>query len=41
MGPKNDCFWENGLETLDFGFGTPKRHFLGRNRVVCRILRKS
>ena len=23
-----------GVETLDFGFATPKRHFLVRNRVV-------
>jgi len=23
-----------GVETLDFGFATPKRHFLARNRVV-------
>jgi len=23
-----------GVETLDFGFATPKRHFLAWNRVV-------
>jgi len=23
-----------GVETLDFGFATPKRHFLAQNRVV-------
>jgi len=23
-----------GVETLDFGFATPKRHFLARNCVV-------
>jgi len=23
-----------GVETLGFGFATPKRHFLARNRVV-------
>ena len=30
-----------GVETLDFGFATPKRHFLARNRVVLRILRRN
>ena len=42
MGPKNGGFggkW--GVETLDFGFATPKRHFLARNRVVWRILRQN
>ena len=34
MGPKMAVFWENGVETLDFGFATPKRDFLARNRVV-------
>ena len=34
MGPKNGGFGEIGVETLDFGFSTPKRHFLARNRVV-------
>ena len=36
MGPKNGGFLggEMGVETLDFGFETPKRHFLARNRVV-------
>ena len=29
------------VETLDFGFATPKRHFLARNRVVWRILRQN
>ena len=24
---------EMGVETLDFGFATPKRHFLARNHV--------
>jgi len=23
-------FWGNGVETLDYGFATPKRHFLAR-----------
>ena len=46
---KNSRFCRNGAEkwrfsekiwvkTLDFGFATPKRHFLARNRVVWRIL---
>jgi len=30
-----------GVETLDFGFATPKRHFFTRNRVVWRILRQN
>ena len=30
-----------GVETLDFGFATPKRHFLARNHVVWRILRQN
>ena len=30
-----------GVETLDFGFASPKRHFLARNRVVWRILRQN
>ena len=35
MGPKNGVFLgKMGVETLDFGFATPKRHFLARNRVV-------
>jgi len=35
MGPKNGGFLgKMGVETLDFGFVTPKRHFLVRNRVV-------
>ena len=29
-----------GVETLHFGFATPQKHFLARNRVVCRILRQ-
>jgi len=33
------CLGKMGVETLDFGFETPKRHFLARNRVVWRILR--
>ena len=36
-GPKMAGLGENGVETLDFGFATPKRHFLVRNRVVWRI----
>ena len=32
---------EIGVETLDFGFATPKKHFLARNRVVRRILRQN
>ena len=27
-GPKTAVLGENGVETLDFGFATPKRHFL-------------
>jgi len=27
-------FGKMWVETLDFGFATPKRHFLARNRVV-------
>jgi len=34
MGPKNGVFGKKGVETLDFGFVTPKRHFLAWNRVV-------
>jgi len=35
MGPKNGGLGGKiGVETLDFGFATPKRHFLVRNRVV-------
>jgi len=35
MGPKNGGFGgKMGDETLDFGFATPKRHFLAWNRVV-------
>jgi len=35
MGPKKWRFWgKMGVETLDFGFATPKRHFLAGNRVV-------
>jgi len=30
-----------GVETLGFGFTTPKRHFLARNPVVWRILRQN
>jgi len=29
------------VETLDFGFETPKRHFLARNCIVWRILRQN
>ena len=48
MGPKNgngaqkwQFLGKMGVETLDFGFATPKRHFLARNRVVRRILRQN
>jgi len=37
MGPKMAGFFlggGNGVQTLDIGFETPKRHFLARNRVV-------
>jgi len=35
MGPKKWRFLAKmGVETLDFGFETPKRHFLARNCVV-------
>ena len=35
MGPKNGGFGgKMGVETLDFGLATAKRHFLARNRVV-------
>ena len=34
MGPKMAVFEENGVETLGFGFATPKMHFFARNRVV-------
>ena len=42
MGPKNGGLGgKMGVETLDFGFATRKRHFLARNRVVCSILRQN
>ena len=34
MGPKVAVFGKMVVETLDFGFATPKRHSLARNRVV-------
>jgi len=34
VGAKNGVFWKMGVQTLDIGFATPKRHFLARNRVV-------
>jgi len=35
MGPINGVFLEKmGVETLGFGFATPKRHFVARKRVV-------
>jgi len=34
-------FWKMGVETLDFCFATPKRHFLTLNHVVWRILRQN
>ena len=38
-GSKKWRFWgKMRVETLDFGFATPKRHFLARNHVVWRIL---
>ena len=40
-GPKWRFLGKMGVETLDFRFATPKRHFLARNRVVWRILRQS
>jgi len=33
-GPKNGGLGKMGVQTLDIGFATPKRHFLARNRVV-------
>ena len=39
--PKWRLFGKMGVETLGFGFATPKRHFLARNRVVWRILFKN
>ena len=41
MGPKMSVLGKMGVETLDFGFATSKRHFLARNRVVWRILRQN
>ena len=41
-GPKMAVLGENGgVENLDFGFATPKRHFFAWNRVVWRILRQN
>ena len=37
-GPKMAVWRKMGVETLDFGFATPKKHFLARNRVVWRRL---
>jgi len=34
MGPKNGGFGGKWVEALDYGFATPKTHFLARNRVV-------
>jgi len=35
VGAKNGVFFgKMGVQTLDIGFATPKRHFLARNRVV-------
>ena len=35
MGPQNGgCLGKMGVQTLDTGFATPKRHFLARNRTV-------
>ena len=34
MGPKNGGLGGNGVQTLDIGFATPKRHFFARNRVI-------
>jgi len=33
-GAENGGFGKMGVQTLDIGFATPKRHFLARNRVV-------
>jgi len=34
MGPKWRFLGKMGVEAIDFGFTTPKWHFLARNRVV-------
>jgi len=39
--PKMAVLGKMGVEALDFGFATPKRHFLERNHVVWRILRRN
>ena len=40
-GAKNGGFGKMGVQILDTGFATRKRHFLARNRVVLRILRQN
>ena len=39
--PKWRCWGKMEVETLGFGFATPKRHFVARNHVVWRILRQN
>jgi len=40
-GSKMAVWGKMGVQTLDIGFATPKRHFLAQNRVVWRILRQN
>ena len=40
-GPEMAMFQKMGVQTLDIGLQTPKRHILARNRVVWRILRQN
>jgi len=39
--PKRQFLGKMGVQTLDIGFATPKRHFLARNRVIWHILRQN
>jgi len=39
--PKWRFFGKMGVQTLDIGFATPKRHSLAQNRAVWRILRQN
>ena len=39
--PQNGGFGGEGVKSLTFGFVTPKRHVLARNRVFWRILRQN
>jgi len=34
MGPKNGVLGKMRVETLDFGFATPKRHFFARRDIL-------